>query len=361
MTSEVLLVYHPNNRVESEHLMKALEGPLRQTGIELSGTAMETTCEPLLPQREGTISTVIAMIGSDGSAPTINLAAFSEETPIVPTLIQASPGLDIKVPAEIKQRSLLAFEVSLSDAAGLSRLTSAILQLARRVGGLNHSLPEALVNALFESTVRFYEETAQEYINTHKEIPEEQKAEISSFMSQVKQRHCSWGKPRILDAGCGPGHHARFFAEYGLTVIGIDCCSRFIQHALENPIADCSFVEGDMRELDSYFPPECVFDGIWASASCLHLPREVTAGVLDQFRNHLRPNGVLGISFQLGMSTLQRDGRFFERYDKDEVIELLRQHGFTVIETLRGQTTLSTTLRTRTKEWLSIVALPVDS
>ena len=362
MIPQVLLAYYPKNEAESEQLEKALNEPLRQAGVALSRRATDAPCESLLPQRDGTVSAVIAMIGSDGSAPTIDLAAFGEETPIVPTLIHASPDIDIKVPPAIKQRSVLAFEVSLLDGASLARLTSAIPQLLRRAGQLNHSLPEPLAKSLFESTICFYDENAENFIHLHEEeIPKAQMSEIFSFVSQVERRRRFTERARILDAGCGPGHHARFFAKCGFTAIGIDCCSRFIQHATAVSKGDCSFVEGDMQKLDSYFSEEYRFEGIWANASCLHLPREAAARVLDHFRKYLRPSGVLGISFQLGMSTLQREGRFFERYEANELGEMLRQHGFTVLETVEGQATKSTTGRKRIKQWLSLMAVPVAS
>ena len=362
MIPEVLLAYHPKNEAESTQLEHALKEPLHQAGVALSRRATDARSGSLPPQSHRRVRVVIAMIGSNGSVPTINPATFSKNTLIVPTLIQGSLDVDIKISAAIKQRSVLTFEVSLSDGASLARLTSAIPQLVRPVGGLNHSLPEAIANSLFESTIRFYEENAESFIHMHEEeIPKAQMSEIFSFVSQVERRRRLTERARILDAGCGPGHHARFFAKCGFTAIGIDCCSRFIQHATAVSKGDCSFVEGDMQKLDSYFSEEYRFEGIWANASCLHLPRGAVARVLDQFRRYLRPNGVLGVSFQLGMSTLQREGRFFERYEANEPGEMLRQHGFAVIETLEGQATKSTTGRKRIKQWLSLVAVPVAS
>jgi len=58
------------------------------------------------------------------------------------------------------------------------------------------------------------------------------------------------------------------------------------------------------------------------------------------------------------MSTLQREGRFFEPYEANEVGEMLRQHGFTVIETLEGRAAKSTPGRKRIKQWLSLIAMP---
>jgi len=55
---------------------------------------------------------------------------------------------------------------------------------------------------------------------------------------------------------------------------------------------------------------EC-FDGIWASASLLHVPRADLPRVAVVFRRALKPGGVWYISFKHGTEEREKDGRRF--------------------------------------------------
>src|SRR5215468_4895216 len=100
-----------------------------------------------------------------------------------------------------------------------------------------------------------------------------------SFLLQIERRRRSTEPPRIFDAGCGPGHHARSFANRGFAVTGIDRYARFIEYAnCRSDGSGWTFIHGDMRRLDGHFEARNCFDGVWACASCLHLARESLSG-----------------------------------------------------------------------------------
>src|SRR3954447_6471707 len=72
---------------------------------------------------------------------------------------------------------------------------------------------------------------------------------------------------RLIDVGCGPGHHARLFAEWGYEVVGVDASAMMIQQATSRASAERSpsFRVADMRIIGEMFP-ENSFDGAWLSA-----------------------------------------------------------------------------------------------
>ena len=53
------------------------------------------------------------------------------------------------------------------------------------------------------------------------------------------------------------------------------------------------------------------FDGIWASASLLHVPRVDLPRIVEKFCQALRPGGVWYVSFKHGTSEREVGGRHF--------------------------------------------------
>jgi len=95
---------------------------------------------------------------------------------------------------------------------------------------------------------------------------------------------------RLLDLGCGTGEHARFLAEQGFEVVGVDASVSMIEQAVAEPLpANLSFVHGDAAEL------ERIVEGDFGGAICLgntlpHLKtREALEGFLRGLRRHLLP------------------------------------------------------------------------
>ena len=71
-----------------------------------------------------------------------------------------------------------------------------------------------------EITINSYNKTAEAYykiVSSFELLPE-----LEAFINMVKQ------KGRILDLGCGPGHHSRVFLENEFLVDGIDLSTEMI-------------------------------------------------------------------------------------------------------------------------------------
>jgi ubiquinone/menaquinone biosynthesis C-methylase UbiE len=129
---------------------------------------------------------------------------------------------------------------------------------------------------------------------------------------------------RVLDVGCGPGPDTATFTDRGYDVVGFDLTAAFLQHARD--AVDAPFVRGDMRTLPFR---SNAFDGVWASASLLHVPRDDVPGTLRELHRVLDTPGAL-------VATLKRDGtdrhsdddRHFERYAPDELRALARHANY---------------------------------
>jgi len=139
---------------------------------------------------------------------------------------------------------------------------------------------------------------------------------------------------RVLDLGCGPGVNAAGFAQRGFDVVGFDVTGSFLQRAREHladVAGDCqvetSFVRGDMRSPP--FEPDS-FDGIWASGSFHHVPREEAPATAAALARLLREGGCAYISVKREPTGSEVADRHFEFYEPEAFATLLADAGFDV-------------------------------
>jgi 2-polyprenyl-3-methyl-5-hydroxy-6-metoxy-1,4-benzoquinol methylase len=98
----------------------------------------------------------------------------------------------------------------------------------------------------------------------------------------------------ILDAGCGSGRDARAFREKGFSVYAFDACPELA--ALAAAHADIPVEVRTFADVDE----EQRYDGVWACASLLHVPREHLPDALNRLWRALRPGGAFYLSFRPG-------------------------------------------------------------
>ena len=151
----------------------------------------------------------------------------------------------------------------------------------------------------------------------------------------------------ILDAGCGSGRDARAFLDLGYRVTAFDASptlSRLASEHIERPVF-C------MRFQDLTWKQE--FDGIWASASLLHVQTDELVPVLHRLCNALKPGGVLYASFKLGRGEREFRGRRFTDLDESGLAALVNNPiGLNV---LRNWTTSDKRPGREAERWLNVL------
>src|SRR3990172_7941239 len=100
---------------------------------------------------------------------------------------------------------------------------------------------------------------------------------------------------KVLDGGCATGGESKYLFEHSLDVTGCDISEEFIQLAREN-CPGCEFVVSDMRMLGKGEK----YDGLWVSASFLHVPKSDARATLEGFFELLNPGGVMYVSVMKG-------------------------------------------------------------
>ncbi len=123
----------------------------------------------------------------------------------------------------------------------------------------------------------------------------------------------------ILDAGCGSGRDSRRFLEAGFEVTAFDASAemaRLAEAYLGRKVHTMHFME---------VPWQAAFDGLWASASLLHLPFEELPPALERLAAALRPGAPFYASFKYGNGSWEKEGRFFTALNEARARALLQE------------------------------------
>lgn len=135
---------------------------------------------------------------------------------------------------------------------------------------------------------------------------------------------------RVVDVGAGPGHYTMALAARGLLALPVDLSIELLRVA-RNYGLDCPTL-ADLRQLPF---ARGSLDGVWASASLLHLPRHELPGALRELRRVVRLSGVLYCSMKLGegegwVTSAYGAERFFAYYGEAEIDRLLVESGWVI-------------------------------
>ena len=154
-----------------------------------------------------------------------------------------------------------------------------------------------------DETIRYYDTHAEEF------VAGTENADISA----CRDRFLQYLKPgqKILDAGCGSGRDVIAFKNEGYEVEAFDASEELCRIAAEKtgiPIKQQRFEE--LEGVESY-------DGIWACASILHLPKPELSETIKKIAVALKPGGVLYTSFKYGTFEGMRNGRYFTDFTED--------------------------------------------
>ena len=131
----------------------------------------------------------------------------------------------------------------------------------------------------------------------------------------------------VLEAGCGSGRDARYFAEQGFAVTAFDGSATMVRLAsahsgltvLHATFADMAWTQA--------------FDGVWACASLLHLPRAELVHAFARIFRALRPGGVAFVSFKRGDRERSTNGRWFTDLEPEDLTALLDAAAFETLLT----------------------------
>ena len=156
---------------------------------------------------------------------------------------------------------------------------------------------------------------------------------------------------RLLDLGCGGGQDAGSLDQCGYRVVGLDRTNALLS-AGRRRYPSLPLVRADLRQL----PFQAMsFDGLWAAASLMHLPKADARRILIDLCRLVRPGGLFAATVTYGVKSRfvtegWVPGRYFARWRKQELARAVRRAGWNILE-LRVVTN-----RERKGRWLNLLA-----
>jgi len=180
-----------------------------------------------------------------------------------------------------------------------------------------------------QATKETYDKLASAWVGSHN-TDAFWKDEMQTFHKYLKQG-------AILEIGAGGGRDAKELVELGYSYVGTDVSSGLLDIARKE-MPDQEFYEQSVHDL--HFPEREKFDGFWASAVLLHVPKSRIDEALQQIKKVVKPGGVGFISLQNGDGEKSRINelhgqqleRWFAYWRKDEFTEVLERNAYKVLE-----------------------------
>lgn len=148
-----------------------------------------------------------------------------------------------------------------------------------------------------DTTLEYYNKNADRFV----------RGTFSVDFTETQERYLSKLKESayILDFGCGSGRDTKYFLSKGYRVDATDGSEELCRIAGKN--TGLAVKRMFFSELDAHEK----YDGIWACASVLHLPKDELKSVLKKMAVAIKQNGVIYISFKYGEFEGWRNDRYF--------------------------------------------------
>lgn len=158
---------------------------------------------------------------------------------------------------------------------------------------------------------------------------------------------------KILDLGAGNGRDSQWLADRGFEVTMFDLSPDMLKIA-QQKVPTAKVVQGDMTEME--FAADS-FEGVWASASILHVTKQEAQAVIKKVFKMLKDNGQFYCLLKKGEGEFELEEdkygqpmkRFFAFYSQDEVEDMIKAAGFTILDSQVSQSSSG-------QEWVDLWA-----
>lgn len=167
------------------------------------------------------------------------------------------------------------------------------------------------------------------------------RADPSYWATELEHFHDLLPEGNILEIGSGGGRDAKELIRMGYGYVGTDISAGLLDVARKE-LPGQQFYKQSVYDLS--LPDHEPFDGFWASAVLLHIPKVRIGEALAGIKKVVSPRAIGFISLKdgvgEGMVTTNTDSgakleRFFSYWHKDEFAATLSEFGYEVVDYLR--------------------------
>ncbi len=152
---------------------------------------------------------------------------------------------------------------------------------------------------------------------------------------------------KIINVGSGPGRDGLLLQQAGKDVICVDASEAMVRLSSERGL------QSILAGFDNLPFEDSSFDGVWSYTALLHIPKKSINKPLEEISRVLKFTGffALGLIEGDGEEYKESSGvdmpRWFSFYQKDEIMELCKKHGFELV--------YFETLKPRSKNYLNFI------
>lgn len=170
-----------------------------------------------------------------------------------------------------------------------------------------------------QKNIHYYQTHAEEFFNGT--VALDMSELYVPFLSRLKIG------AKILDAGCGSGRDSKYFLDKGYTVCSFDASPelcRMVSEFSAIPVVCSTFL--------AYKNEPSTFDGIWASASLLHVEPDELTCTINHLAQFLKTSGIFYLSFKTTPQSSGENHRYFNVVDLQTLKHYLEELKFLEIE-----------------------------
>lgn len=175
----------------------------------------------------------------------------------------------------------------------------------------------------------------QQTIDTYNKMAKEYDDETADFWDSFPQtfldKFTEFSGKKIIDVGSGPGRDGLLLQQAGKEVVCVDASESMVK--LSSDRGQQSVLAG----FDNLPFENESFDGVWSYTALLHVPKKSVNIPLEEISRVLKPSGIFTLGLIEGNTEEYKESsgvdlpRWFSFYQKDEIIDLCKKHGFELV------------------------------
>lgn len=172
-------------------------------------------------------------------------------------------------------------------------------------------------------------------IDTYNKMAKEYDDETIDFWDQFPRtfinKFVEHSGNKIVDVGSGPGRDGLLLQQAGKEVVCVDASEAMVKLSSERGLKSV------LARFDNLPFKNNSFDGVWSYTALLHIPKKSISTPLKEISRVIKPSGIFALGLIEGNTEEYKESsgvdmpRWFSFYQKDEVENICKEHGFELV------------------------------